>query len=70
MKNNKDVKILTKVDEIIAIKKLIEQESKNNFKMYYSDKNIQEVRDILRKFNDSTKEEFTFTVGDVNAYLG
>jgi len=70
MKVKNDIQDSKKVADIIAVKEFIEQKSKNHFKSYYSDKNIQEARDILQKYSKPTPEEFTFTVGDVNAYLG
>jgi len=70
MKNKNDVKNGGKVTDIIAIKTFIDQKSRDNFKCYYSDKKIQEAKDILQKYSTPNPEEFTFTVGNVNAYLG
>lgn len=70
MKNKNDVQDNKKVAGIITVKEFIEQKSKDLFKSYYSDRNIQEAKDILQQYSKPTQEEFTFTVGDVNAYLG
>ena len=70
MKNKNDVQDNKKVAGIITVKEFIEQKSKDLFKSYYFDRNIQEAKDILQQYSKPTQEEFTFTVGDVNAYLG
>ena len=70
MKNKNDVQDNKKVAGIITVKEFIEQKSKDLLKSYYSDRNIQEAKDILQQYSKPTQEEFTFTVGDVNAYLG
>jgi len=70
MNNKKKIDDNQKVAEIIVIKEFIEQKSKENYKGYYSDKNIQEAHETLKRYNKPSPDEFTFTVGDINAYLG
>ncbi len=70
MNNKKKIDDNQKVAEIIVIKEFIEQKSKENYKGYYSDKNIQEVYETLKRYNNPSPDEFTLTVGDINAYLG
>jgi|GEM_PF-1349134 len=64
------VKNVGNVAEIIAIKEFIEKKSKENFNSFYNDKKIQKVKNTLSKCSETTPDQFTFTVGDINAYLG
>jgi len=49
MNNKKKIDDNQKVAEIIVIKEFIEQKSKENYKGYYSDKNIREARETLKR---------------------
>lgn len=52
------------------IKKFVEESAKSEYKNYYEDKKIREIKRILEKSSSTESEDFTFTVGDLNAYLG
>ena len=70
MNSVNEVKDTKNVAEIIAIKEFIEKKSKENFNSFYADIKIQKVKDTLRKCSETTPDQFTFTVGDINTYLG
>jgi hypothetical protein len=52
------------------IKKFVEIKAEKKFSNYLNNKDIVRVRKILEERNEKEEKKFTFTIGDVNAYLG
>ena len=52
------------------IKKFIEKTAKDKFENIFKDSEIQETKKLLEKNSSSKEKDFTFTIGEVNAYLG
>jgi len=53
------------------IKEFIEKTAKEKFEDIFKDTEIQETKKLLEKNLSSINEnDFTFTIGEVNAYLG
>lgn len=52
------------------IKKFVEKTSKDRFSHFTNDSKIVEIKNLLEKAEKNEENEFTFTVGNLNAYLG
>jgi len=61
MKNKKSLK---------EIAEFIETTENDEFENINNDLEIQEVKRLLEESSSSKKNDFTFTIGEVNAYLG
>lgn len=57
-------------NNLIDINKFIKQVAEKEFQSYFENKEIQKIKEILNKKNQQKGKSFTFTVGDINAYLG
>jgi len=61
MKNKKSLK---------EIAEFIEKTANDEFENINKDLEIQEVKRLLEESSSSKENNFTFTIGEVNAYLG
>ena len=62
---------MKKKKSLKEIRKFIEKTAKDKFEDIFKDKEIQETKKLLEKDTHLKNEiDFTFTIGEVNAYLG
>lgn len=52
------------------IQKFVEKSAEKEFGSFLNNEKINEIKKILDKSSSKESPEFTFTVGNVNAYLG
>jgi hypothetical protein len=52
------------------IKEFIEKTAEDKFENIFKNTEIQETKKLLEKKSASPEKDFTFTIGEVNAYLG
>ncbi|NQS89086.1 hypothetical protein HQ584_04790 [Patescibacteria group bacterium] len=50
--------------------KFVERTAEDHFNSFYNDKEIQLTKKLLEKHSIPINEDFTFTIGELNTYLG
>jgi len=61
---------MKKIKSLSSIKNFVENESKKNFPDFNKNLKINRVKKTLEKISKSEEKKITFTVGELNAYLG
>ena len=56
--------------KIEEMKEFIEKKVHKHFDSFNNDKDIQLIQSLLQNQIEKEHEDFTFTIGDINAYMG
>ena len=52
------------------IRKFVEKTAIDQFSEYMNNKKVLEIKDKLKNASQQSEKEFTFTIGEMNAYMG
>ena len=61
---------MSKIRDLNKVAEIIEKTAKEQFEQLRDKEKIEEVKKNLEKFSSMKTQDFTFTVGEMNAYLG
>jgi len=56
-----------KMEEMV---RFVEEKAQESFGGFGNDTNIQLIQELLKKESEGDLEDFTFTIGEINAYMG
>lgn len=59
-----------KKKKMIEIAKFVDEKAQNQLDKNSKAREIQKAKEALEKYSSSSKSKFTFTAGEMNAYMG